>query len=274
MDTVKSLMVSTVLMGALIAAGLWLIRWSATSWWLWVWGVFLIISIILMYVSPYVIEPLFNKFTPITDEALVDKIQAVMGIAGITVKSVFKMDASRRSKHTNAYFTGIGKVKRIIIYDTLIEKVDADELCAILAHEAGHWRGRHLLKLIAAYEAIMLIGLYCFYIALKSDSLIKIFNIGDNSFYVKLLLLSFIVGIAAFPVKPIANAVSRRFEREADTFAAKLTGRPDNMITALVKLAKDNLSNFYPHPLYVKFHYSHPPVAQRVNYLGQLQSNA
>jgi STE24 endopeptidase len=269
MDTIKSLILSTILMGALFAAGLYLIERTPEFWWFWVWGVFFAFSIILMYVSPYIIEPLFNKFTPISEEAVVSRIQDMMGKVGITVKSVFKMDASRRSRHTNAYFTGIGKVKRIILYDTLIEKVAEGELLAILAHEAGHWKKRHLLKLIAAYEVVTLIGLYVFFIVLKTDAVLKIFNISEGSFYVKVLLLSFIAGIAAFPLRPIANAVSRRHEREADRFAVELTGRPDDMITALVKLAKDNLSNLHPHPLYVLFHYSHPPAVERIKYLKE-----
>lgn len=273
-DSIKSLVISTILMGALIAVGLYVIQRSPDYWWLWVWIVFFIFSIVLMYVSPYIIEPLFNKFTPISEESMVDKIQEMMGRAGITVKSVFKMDASRRSTHTNAYFTGIGKVKRIILYDTLIEKVDDEELLAILAHEAGHWRKRHLLKLIAAYEVMTLAALYCFHIALKTDAALNIFNITINisggSFFVKLLLISFIAGIAVFPFKPLSNAVSRRYERQADRFAAALTGRSDKMRSALVKLAKDNLSNLHPHPLYVLFHYSHPPVLERLNYLANL----
>lgn len=270
-DLIKSLIVSTVLMGVLIAAGLYIIERSPDYWWLWVWCVFFVFSIFLMYVSPYVIEPLFNKFTPISEDAVVHRIQELMDKAGITVKSVFKMDASRRSRHTNAYFTGIGKVKRIIIYDTLMEKVNDEELIAILAHEAGHWKKHHLLKHIAAYEIIMLIGLYAFFIVLKSDALLKIFNIAVDSFYIRLLLLSFIAGIVTFPLRPLSNAISRKHEREADSFAAALTGRPDNMMSALVKLAKDNLSNLYPHPLYVVFHYSHPPAVERLKYLAQLQ---
>ncbi|MEO5359348.1 MAG: M48 family metallopeptidase [Nitrospirota bacterium] len=269
-DSIKSLGISTILMGVLIAVGLYVIQRSPDFWWLWVWVVFFIFSIALMYVSPYIIEPLFNKFTPISEESMVDKIQEMMGRAGITVKNVFKMDASRRSTHTNAYFTGIGKVKRIILYDTLIEKVDDEELLAILAHEAGHWRKRHLLKLIAAYEVITLAALYCFHIALKADAVLDIFNIDENSFVVKLLLISFIASIVVFPFKPFSNAVSRRYERQADRFAVTLTGRSDKMISALVKLAKDNLSNLHPHPLYVLFHYSHPPVLERVNYLANL----
>ncbi|MBF0319040.1 MAG: M48 family metallopeptidase [Nitrospirae bacterium] len=268
-DTVKSMALSTILMGALFAAGLYLIERSPDFWWLWVWGVFFAFTIILMYVSPYIIEPLFNKFTPIDDEAIVLQMQEMMGRVGITVKSIFKMDASRRSTHTNAYFTGIGRVKRIILYDTLLEKLDTDELLGIVAHEAGHWRKRHLLKLIAAYEIVTLIVLYVFFIVLKTDIVLRVFNIGEDSFFVKVLLLSFIAGIVAFPLRPLSNAISRRHEREADRFAVELTGRPDNMITALVKLSKDNLSNLHPHPLYVLFHYSHPPAVERIKYLKE-----
>ena len=153
-DFLKSLGLSTVLTCILVSAGLWLVQASPDYWWIWVWCFFLAFSLFIMYISPYVIEPLFNKFTPVEAEGLEERIRALLQKVGIKVKRVFKMDASKRSRHTNAYFSGIGRVKRIILYDTLLEKMSHDEILAVLAHEAGHWKKRHVLKMIIAVEII------------------------------------------------------------------------------------------------------------------------
>ncbi|MCG2721718.1 MAG: M48 family metallopeptidase, partial [Thermodesulfovibrionales bacterium] len=151
-DLAKSLVLSTILMSLLIIVGLWLIEASPNFWWIWVWGFFLIFSLFMMYIAPYVIEPLFNKFTPVEDPGLEEKIKDLMERVNIRVSRVFKMDASKRSTHTNAYFSGIGRVKRIILYDTLLRSMNQEEILAVLAHEAGHWKKKHILKMIVATE--------------------------------------------------------------------------------------------------------------------------
>ncbi|MBI4681784.1 MAG: M48 family metallopeptidase [Nitrospirae bacterium] len=263
-DTVKSLVISTILMGLLIAVGLFIIQKSPDLWWLWVWCFFLAFGIFMMYISPYVIEPLFHKFTPVGDEKLEEGIRALMEKVGIKVSRVFKIDASKRTKHTNAYFTGIGKVKRIVLYDTLIEKMDYDEIMSVLAHEAGHWKKKHILKSIIVTETIALISIYVAYHVIQSDVLITLFNIKESSFFAKLVILGFIGSIVSFPFGPVFHYFSRKHENEADKYSFDLTGNPDSMISALVKLSKDNLSNLHPHPLYALFHYSHPPVLERI----------
>ena len=137
-DFIKSLFLSTILTGTVVAVGLWLVQSSPDYWWIWMWVFFLVLSLFIMYISPYVIEPLFNKFSPIEEKGLEDKIKDLMRKVNIKVSRVFKIDASKRSRHTNAYFSGIGRVKRIILYDTLLEKMDEDETLSVLAHEAGH----------------------------------------------------------------------------------------------------------------------------------------
>ena len=264
MDTVKALIISTVIMGLIISAALFLVQKSPDLWWLWVWSFFLAFEIFMMYISPYVIEPLFHKFTPIGDEGLESGIREMMQKAGIKVSRIFRMDASKRTKHTNAYFTGIGKVKRIVLYDTLIEKMDRGEILAVLAHEVGHWKKRHILKRIIQIEAIALVAIYAAWYLLQSEFLIGLFNIDTSSFFAKLVLLSFIGSIISFPFGPVSNWISRRHEDEADRYSFDLTGNGDSMISALVKLSKDNLSNLHPHPLYALFHYSHPPVLERI----------
>jgi len=263
-DFAKSILISSLLSILVISVGLWLVQQSPNLWWFWVWCFFLIYSIFIIYISPYVIEPLFNKFTPIDNKALEDGINNLMQKAGIKVSRIFKMDASKRTKHTNAYFTGIGRVKRIVLYDTLIDKMNSNEALSVLAHEVGHWKKRHILKYIIVSEAIALIASYIGFKILQGELLINLFNIKEVSFFAKAILLGFVGSIAAFPFTPLFNYFSRKYEIEADRFACELTGEKEGMINALVKLSKDNLSNLHPHPLYAAFYYSHPPVLKRI----------
>ena len=263
-DFAKSILISSLLSILVISVGLWLVQQSPNLWWFWVWCFFLIYSIFIIYLSPYVIEPLFNKFTPIDNKALEDGINNLMQKAGIKVSRIFKMDASTRTKHTNAYFTGIGRVKRIVLYDTLIDKMNSNEALSVLAHEVGHWKKRHILKYIIVSEAIALIASYIGFKILQGELLINLFNIKEVSFFAKAILLGFVGSIAAFPFTPLFNYFSRKYEIEADRFACELTGEKEGMINALVKLSKDNLSNLHPHPLYAAFYYSHPHVLKRI----------
>jgi STE24 endopeptidase len=269
-DFIKSLILGTILMGILIGAALALIHFFPEYWWLLVWSFFLIFSIFMMYLSPYIIEPLFNKFTPLNDDELENDIKALSEKAGISVNRVFKMDASKRTKHTNAYFTGIGKVKRIVLYDNLLEKMDKDEILAVLAHEAGHWKKKHLLKMLIAYETIALIVMYVAFYILKSNYIVKVFNLDlTEPFFAEATVLMFVFGIVVFPLTPLFCYFSRKNEREADDFAKNITGTGKGMISALVKLSKDNLSNLHPHPFYSAFYYSHPPATERIRYLRE-----
>jgi len=269
-DLLKSLLINTIFLGILLAVAFWLIKAAPGTWWIWVWGFMLAFGIFMMYVSPYVIEPLFNKYTPVDDPALEGRIRELMEKVGIRVSRIFKMDASRRSKHTNAYFTGIGKVKRIVLYDTLLEKLTEEEIIAVLAHEAGHWKKRHLLKGIIVSQVMVLIGAYLAYHFTRSDFLTELFRVEPSSFFAKLVILGFLYSIVSFPLTPLFNLLTRYYEREADTFACSLTGDREGMATSLIKLARDNLSNLHPHPWYAAFHYSHPPVVERVRRIRSL----
>jgi STE24 endopeptidase len=266
-DFIKSLIISTIMMSLVIFAGFWLIQWSPNYWWFWVWGFFFVFSVFIMYISPYVIEPLFNKFTPIEDESLKGKIIRLTEKAGIHASRILRIDASKRSKHTNAYFTGIGKTKRIVLYDTLLEGMSHDEIIAVLAHEIGHWKKKHLLKTLAAFEVFSLISLYVSYRLIQSDFLLWLFNISTNTIFAKFIILAFLVGILSLLLQPVMNFFSRRHERQADRASYDLTGDSESMVSALVKLSKENLSNLYPHPLYVVLYYSHPPILERIRYI-------
>ncbi|NOZ61021.1 MAG: M48 family metallopeptidase [Calditrichaeota bacterium] len=272
-DFIKSIIISAILLAIMGGVGFWIIQASPHYWWLFVWVFFLVFSLFLMYISPYVIEPLFNKFTPISEEykSLEEKITELLAKVGIRVSRVFQMDASKRSKHTNAYFTGIGKTKRIILYDTLLKKMEEDEILSVLAHEAGHWKKKHLLKMIVVSEFIGFIGIYISFRILQTDWLTKIFALEDDSFFAKLVILGFIGGLVSFPFTPIGSYFSRKHEREADQMAVSLTGKSDGQISALIKLSKDNLSNLHPHPFYAKFYYSHPPIVERIKMLKSMK---
>jgi len=273
-DQVKSLMLSTVLLVILLAVAFWLVEASPRYWWLWLWGFFLAFGIFMMYISPYVIEPLFNKYTPVDDPELEEEIAQLMDKTGIRVSRVFKMDASKRSTHTNAYFTGIGRVKRIVLFDTLLEKLTQEEILAVLAHEAGHWKRRHLLKGIALSQILALVGLYLTFQLTCSPMLTDLMGIEHPSFFAKLVIAGFLFSIISFPLGPLTNFMSRRFEREADDFACRLTDDPGSMASSLVKLARDNLSNLHPHPWYAAFYYSHPPVVERIRRIRGFSSHA
>ncbi len=266
-DLIKSLVISTILMSIVALAGLFIVRKSPGLWWLWVWLLFLAFSVFMMYISPYVIEPLFNRFDPVDDENLVEGIRELAGKAGIKLGSVFRMDASKRTTHTNAYFTGIGRVKRIVLYDTLLERLGKDEILSVLAHEIGHWKKRHILKFIVITEAVALAVLFISFRLLQGETLNNLFDIQGGTFFTKVIILGFLGSIAAFPMGPLMLYLSRRHEIEADAFACSLTNNAGALADSLVKLSRDNLSNLNPHPLYVVFHYSHPPVMDRVRHL-------
>lgn len=263
-DFIKSLIISTIMMSLVIYAGFWLIKWSPDYWWFWVWSFLFVFSIFIMYISPYVIEPLFNKFTPIEDESLKERIFSLAEKSGIHAGKILTIDASKRSKHTNAYFTGVGRVKRIVLYDTLLQSMTHNEILSVLAHEIGHWKKKHLLKTLVAFEIFSLIALYISHRLIQTDLLLTLFNIDTDTIFAKFVILAFLAGIFSLLLQPIANFFSRRHERQADMASYEMTNDAESMISALVKLSKENLSNLYPHPLYVFLYYSHPPILERI----------
>ena len=269
-DFMKTLLLSTVLIVLVAGIALWIIQASPSFWWIYVWGFFLIFSLFMMYISPYVIEPLFNTFIPIEEEGLEEEIKAHMAKADIKVSRVFKMDASKRSRHTNAYFSGIGKVKRIVLYDTLLEIMNHDEILAVVAHEAGHWKKKHIVKMLIGVEAISFISIYVAFRILQTNFLTDLFRISADTFFAKVIILGFIGSILSFPFIPLNSYISRRFEKEADRFSCELIGKKEAMASSLVKLSKDNLANIHPHPAYATFYYSHPPIVQRVKDIQEM----
>jgi STE24 endopeptidase len=266
-DLLKSIIISAILMGIVITAFMMFIHYLPTSWWFWAWLFFTIFEIILMWLYPVLIAPLFNKFAPLKDETLKEQIVALMAKVGLKAKGVFQVDEGKRSKHTNAYFTGIGKTKRIVLFDTLLAAHSPAEILAVLAHEIGHWKKKHVLKQLIFMIIISLVMLYFIYWIVGLPVLYRAFGLQESPIYVGLFLVSLYLSAVGFFVSPIGASVMRRYEREADQMAFDLTGTSEPMIIALKRLAKDNLANLYPHPLYVWFYYSHPPLLERIENL-------
>lgn len=267
-DFLKSQAIGAILLAFLIAVVFQLILWSPENWWIWVWGFMALFGLFMMFVSPYVIEPLFNKFDPVTEEGLEDEIRIMMEKAGLKVSRVMQMDASRRSKHSNAYFTGIGKVKRIVLFDTLIRQMNHGEIVAVLAHEIGHWKMGHIWKRLLWAECVALAGSWIGFKLLTWLGLPGLLGLpGDISLPARMVVLGFIASLVMFPLGPFSAWRSRCHEREADRFAADLTGRPQDLASAMVKMSVENLSNLFPHPFYAAFYYSHPPAVERVRTL-------
>ena len=270
-DFLKSLIVSAVLMGILLGAMLALIQYAEHSWWFWVWIFFSLFQLLMIWLYPVLIAPLFNKFEPVRDGALKEDIISLMAKVGLKAKGVFQVDAGKRSKHTNAYFTGLGKTKRIVLFDTLLNSHSADEILSVLAHEAGHWKKKHIMKQLVFTEIASLAVFYIIYLLLGWPLLYETFGFNQNLPYVGLLLIAALLGPIAFFLAPLGAILMRKFEREADDYCLNLLGTVKPMINALKRLAKDNLANLHPHPFYAWFYYSHPPLAERIARLWQME---
>jgi len=269
LDTLKSLLLTTVITVPVLLIIFWLIRTTPIWWWLVVWLFMLFFKLFMLFISPYVLEPLFNKFSPVEDQDLVGSIKELMARAGLAINRVFVMDASRRSGHGNAYFSGIGRVKRIVLYDTLLEKNTREEILAILAHEAGHWKKKHIAKRLIMTEALSLPIFFLVWWLVQGDYLTEVFNISQPTLFVKLLLISFCLMLIIFPCKPFFAWLSRKHEWEADRFGVELSDSPKALARALIKLGRDNLANLHPHPWRIALYYSHPPLSHRVKRLLQ-----
>ncbi len=266
-DLVKSVIISAVLMGILLSAFMAFILYLPKSWWFWAWIFFTAFEILLLWLFPVVIAPLFNKYEPIKDDELKERITALLTKVGLKAKGIFQVDEGKRSKHTNAYFTGIGKTKRIVLFDTLLASHSQDEILAVLAHEIGHWKKKHILKQLIFMIAASFVGFYLVYLLVNWPPLYGAFGLRQTTIYAGLLLVSLYFSCIGFFFSPLGAFISRRYEREADQMATDLVGTSEHMINALKRLAKDNLSNLHPHPWYVWFYYSHPPLLERIEYL-------
>ena len=264
LDLLKSVAISVILGGLLLWLLLTLVVHGGKAWWVWAWMLVGGFELLMLWLFPVVIAPLFNKFEPIDNKGLEHRIGTLMEKVGLRVKGVFKMDAGKRSKHTNAYFTGIGRTKRIVLFDTLLASHTEEEILSILAHEIGHWKKRHILKQLIPLEILSLAVFYGVAKFLDWQLLYQTFGFQESIVYVGLFLIGVLIGPLSFFAQPLESAISRRFEREADDFVLELMKTAEPMSSALKRLAVDNLANLTPHPLYAWFYYSHPPLVGRI----------
>ena len=267
LDLVKGLVLAAVLGIPLAALVLWIMKSTGGWWWLWVWAAWTAFNLLILVIYPTVIAPLFNKFEPLRDENLATRVHTLMQRCGFAAKGLFVMDGSRRSAHGNAYFTGLGAAKRVVFFDTLLSALTPGEVEAVLAHELGHFKRRHVLKRMATMFALSLAGLALlgwlasrswFYTALGVPPNLSAPNDG-----LALLLFALALPVFSFFVSPLAALLSRRHEFEADAYACAQASGAD-LASALIKLHQDNASTLTPDPLYVRFYYSHPPASERL----------
>lgn len=266
-DLAKSLAVSVVLLALLFIPFFALIHWLPQSWWLAAWAFFALFQMLMIWLYPLVIAPLFNRYVPVKDEALRDRILALAQKAGLEAEGIFEVDAGKRSRHSNAYFTGLGRSKRIVLFDTLIATHSRDEIASVLAHEIGHWKLRHVFKQLLAMEVLSFAGFYAVFRLMGWPLLYETFGFAAPVPCAGLLLAAIVLKPAAFFFTPVGAAISRKYERDADRYTLGLVGSTRFLAQALRRLAKENLANLHPHPAYVAFYYSHPPLAERVERL-------
>jgi STE24 endopeptidase len=272
-DIVKICLLSIILGGPLLALVLWFFETAGERAWLYCWAALCVFQLFLLFAAPILILPLFNKFTPMPDGALKDAICSYARKQNFKIQGVFTMDGSKRSSKSNAFFTGIGRFRRVVLFDTLIDKHSLPELLAIVAHEIGHYKKKHILKHLCmslATSALMFAVLSVF---IENPRLFAAFKMEHISIYASLIFFGFLYSPLEMLLSIAGNALSRRNEYEADRFAAATTGMPEAMISALKKLSIDNLSNLTPHPLKVILSYSHPPVLARIKALRKQKQN-
>jgi STE24 endopeptidase len=266
-DLLKGLLVGALLGLPIAALILWIMGAAGPTWWLWAWGVWMGFNLLMLVLYPTLIAPLFNKFEPLADESLKARVQALMARCGFTARGLFVMDGSRRSAHANAYFTGFGAAKRVVFFDTLLAKLSPGEVEAVLAHELGHFKHKHVIKRVVAMFAISLAGFALlgwlstqawFYTGLGVQP-----SIGAANDALALLLFLLVAPVFGFFVSPLFAQLSRRHEFQADAYACQQASGAD-LAAALLKLHEDNAATLTPDPVYVRFYYSHPPASERL----------
>jgi STE24 endopeptidase len=276
-DQAKGVALGIAIGAPLLLAVLWLMGAMGNLWWLYVWAVWLGFNLLVLALYPTFIAPLFNKFTPLADASMKERIEALLQRCGFASSGLFVMDGSKRSAHGNAYFTGFGKAKRIVFFDTLLERLSPTEVEAVLAHELGHFRHRHVIKRILMMAVMSLGFLWLlgqlidqpwFYAGLGVAKVGAGFA-SQGTAALALLLFSLVLPVFLFPLAPLTSALSRKHEFEADAYAAQQT-QSDDLVRALVKLYRDNAATLTPDPLHSLFHDSHPPASQRIAHLQAL----
>ena len=276
-DQLKGVAVGVLIGAPLAALILWIMGATGSLWWLWAWGAWMGFNLLILVLYPTVIAPLFNRFTPLADEALKTRVQALMQRCGFAAKGLFVMDGSRRSAHGNAYFTGMGAAKRVVFFDTLLAKLSPAEVEAVLAHELGHFKHKHVTQRIVtmfgfSLAALALLGWLAGQVGFYTGLGVRP-NADAPNHALALLLFLLAVPVFSYFVQPLMAQLSRKHEFQADAYARAQASAAD-LASALVKLHQDNATTLTPDPLYVRFYYSHPPASERLQALGQAGSPA
>ena len=271
LDALKGLLLGTVLGLPLLLGVLWLMEKMGAFWWMYVWGVWVGFNLLLLFIYPSFIAPLFNKFQPMQDEAVKGRIDALLQRCGFASSGLFVMDGSKRSTHGNAYFTGFGKTKRIVFFDTLLQRLTPAEMDAVLAHELGHFKHRHVIKRIAVTFAVSLAFLWLLAQLMQAPWFYQGLGVNSQSTALALLLFFMTLPVFSFLLQPLSSYYSRKHEFEADRYAAAQTDAND-LGSALVKLYQDNAKTLTPDPLYATFYESHPPALERIKHLSEIST--
>jgi STE24 endopeptidase len=262
-DMIKHAVVGLALGAPLLFAALWLMQGAGNWWWLYLWVLWSGFNLLMLAVYPTVIAPLFNKFSPLTDEALKTRIETLLTRCGFKSQGLYVMDGSRRSSHGNAYFTGFGAAKRVVFFDTLLDRLDADEIEAVLAHELGHFKHKHVIKRIALMFVVSFFGLALLGWLVNQPWFYADLGVANPSNYMALLLFILVSPVFTFLFRPLLAGYSRKNEFEADEYAATHSNAK-HLVEALVKLYRDNASTLTPDPLHSAFYDSHPPASIRI----------
>ena len=267
MDLIKHSLLGLALGGPILLLALWLMQGAGEYWWLYLWLVWIAFNLIMLAVYPTFIAPLFNKFSPLTDLSLKQRIESLLTKCGFKSQGLFVMDGSSRSSHGNAYFTGFGASKRVVFFDTLLARLNADEIEAVLAHELGHFKHHHVMKRIAMLFSMSFLGLALLGWLMQQPWFYSGLGVEMASTYMALMLFLLISPVFLFLLRPFMASYSRKNEFEADAYAAKQAQAKD-LISALVKLYRDNASTLTPDPLHSAFYDSHPPASIRISKLS------
>src|SRR5437667_2648213 len=273
-DRVKGFLLALLLGYPLLALVLKLIEWTGANWWLWAAAVVIAFQLLLLLIAPAIIMPLFNKFTPLLEGTLRERLFTLAQRTNFPTRSIEMMDGSKRSRHSNAFFTGFGRFRKIVLFDTLIAQLTEPELESVLAHEIGHYKKRHVLKMLSVSMAGVVVAFAATAWLARQQWFYRAFGFTYQGgfaaahFVPAILLFAMLAGTISFWFSPLVHVWSRRFEYEADAFARVAMGETQSLIQALRKLTKNNLSNLTPHPLYSSFYYSHPTLLERERALG------
>ncbi|WP_412462906.1 M48 family metallopeptidase [Halobacteriovorax sp. RT-2-6] len=266
MDMIKGSLLGLIIGTPLIYGILWIMESLGQYWWAYAWAFLSVFQLLLMWIYPTFIAPIFNKFTELEEGEVKERILDLLKRVDFESKGLFVMDASRRSGHGNAYFTGFGKNKRIVFFDTLINTLSASEVEAVLAHELGHFKRKHILKMMIKAFVFSFIGLFILGQLMQTSWFFEMHGVHTTQTYMALTLFLLVSGIYTFFITPISSWASRKYEFEADEFAS-IHSNPQELINALVKMYKDNASTLTPDPVYSSFYHSHPPALTRVKFL-------